>query len=138
MAVSNEITMSLLAVLYSVRVCVCVACTSFCTSCLAAGPGFCDAGMCVIGYRRNAALTCEGTPATCQHPHPCSLSFILFPPTHVNAGSSFFRFRRFLAIVAGYRKVGTVHVYVQPDWTENSAGQTTAGGFKDVTRWLEY
>jgi len=45
---------------YDVVVCVYAACTSFCVSCVAAGVGFCDAGMCWNGYRRNAALTCEG------------------------------------------------------------------------------
>jgi len=39
----------------------CTACTTYCLSCAAAGAGFCDAGMCASGYRRNSGLTCEGT-----------------------------------------------------------------------------
>jgi len=45
-------------------VCLCTACTQYCTACGAAGPGLCDAGMCISGYRRNAGQTCEGTTSS--------------------------------------------------------------------------
>lgn len=38
----------------------CVVCASNCNSCKSNGAGLCDSGQCHVGYRLNAAKTCDG------------------------------------------------------------------------------